>query len=392
MTYGEVNNDVRAAVADLFGYRRITYYLGASSNGAAPAWGSPEQARTSADLVQRYRAVVWKYAHRVVQTANPPGASAPVWNLPLRLAALMDENAPRAELLPGERGANLDELATRQPVELVEIWRRAAAAAVIGLDRELVTLGSQLERPHRLVLIEDAAELSLALIRLDGRYRWAPGWRLLGDRSRPADTQYAGRGGHRHQATGLVSTAFMTVEWASEHITHDAYVVDQVGWRPRPKLIESTSTDPVDSAIDALHNTAVHLQREFPRALAIRGLSRLSRLTSLHAARLAEVVGSSAAKQVFDTRAKSYGALNSILRTSIGGNLGGGDHALAEATIALSRLARTQTATSEQIERLLDECAEIDEALSTRLRHGIKDHRYFVANERHLAATPDGAV
>ena len=392
MTYGEVNRDVRAAVAELFGYRRITYYLGASGNGKTRAWGSAEQALASADLIQRYRALVWKYAHRVVQTANPPGATQAVWGLPVRLAARIEENAPTNELLPGARVANLGELACPQPVELVEIWRRAAAAAVVGLDRELPALVGQLQRPHRLVLTKDAAELTVALIRLDDRYRWAPGWRHLGDRRRRLEAGDARSSGWENHGTGLVSTAFATAKWANEKITEKAYVVDQLGWRAPPRLVESASTDATARAVDALHNTAVHLGREFPRALELRGLTGLSRLTSLQAARLAEIGGFPVAKQSFDERARTYTTLNSILRRSIGGHLGRGDHAVAQATIALSHLAGAGTATTEQVDQLRRVFDEIDEAIGTRVRQGIEDHRYFVANGRHLAARAERGV
>lgn len=391
MTYGEVNRDVRAAVVDLLGYRRVTYYLGASRNGKNAAWASPEHARAVTDLVQRYRALVWRYAHQVVQAANPPapGGRAPVWDLLTRLEKRIAERSPDAGRLPGGRVADLEELATPHDVPLVEAWRRAAAAAVAGLDRELGSVAEQIEPGQRLVLAKDAAEVTLGLLRLDDRYRWTPGWQLLGggrDKSRPR------RSVQNHHATGIVSIALATVEWADQHIKAADYAVDGLGWKPRPQLIDTPSDEPIERALAALHNTAVHLRREFPRALALRGLARAHRETSLHAARLAESAGLGVVQAEWERRAQTYAALSSIMRTSVGGNLGRGDHSLGAATVALNYLSNARVSSREQIERLSDVLAEIDQGIGTRLLQGIDDRRYFVKDGRHLAARPEGGV
>ncbi|MEU2200615.1 hypothetical protein [Isoptericola sp. NPDC019482] len=385
MTYGEVNADLRAAIVDLLSYRRITFYLGRAGNGRAPAWGTPEQARASADLIQRYRAIVWTYAGRLLQTALPPGGIAPAWNLPWRLDERITEMAPEAERLPAGRAANTNELGTRQEIGLVEVWRRTAAAAVAGLDRELGALGGDLDRGQRFVLVKDAAELVYALIRLDDRYRHAPNWRLLGDRNRHTELARKRRSDHLRQPIGIVSTALETVRWAEEQITADAYAVDQAGWRSRPRLVVPTAVDHVDRAIDYLHNAAVHLQREFPRALALRALSRLNRLVALQASRLAASACLGECEQWFDARAKTYADLNVVLRTSVGGNLGRGDRAVADATVALDLLSDANQPGRDRVLRLSAVLNDVDNAFGARLQEGVEDERYFQRTGRHLA-------
>ncbi|MGH2615827.1 MAG: hypothetical protein ACRDJC_11345, partial [Thermomicrobiales bacterium] len=246
-----------------------------------------------------------------------------------------------------------------------------------------------IEREQRFVLAKDAAELAIALLRLDNRYRWAPGWQRLGGRR---DKLAPRQGVQNPHASGVATVALATIEWADQQITTDDYVVDGLGWRPRPQLIDATSDDPMERALAALHNTVVHLGREFPRALALRGLARMHRETSLHAVRLAKSAGDDVARSDLKRRAQTYAALASIMRRSVGGNLGGGNRALGEATVSLDHLNDAPTATREQVQTITAVLAEIDSGIGTRLRQGIDDRRYFVKDGLHLAARPDGGI
>ena len=114
---------------------------------------------------------------------------------------------------------SLDELSKPQHFAMVESWRHVARAAVFG-EHDFPGFMDQGRLSHAecLTVLQDAAEVTRALVVLDKRYDNIPGWipirgRARLDRAAQVCAVFAGSG-------------------------ERDYSVDQKGWRPPPATID----------------------------------------------------------------------------------------------------------------------------------------------------------
>ncbi|WP_156392012.1 MULTISPECIES: hypothetical protein [unclassified Nocardioides] len=211
--------------------------------------------------------------------------------------------------------ASLAELTTPHPNDLVEHWRHAARAAALAEHDTGPDLHGRLSTPESLALLGDVAAVTQALVVLDQRYRNTPGWQPL------ASSQRLG--------------------WSALACALDVglgqpdYSVDQAGWQPRVKAIRGPVRPGILGVLQAEHNVLVRL-KAFPNVLNLRRIVDSQHLLSPALARLAAPVAPEVADAWTD-RGETYGLVQKQLR-DLGGNLGAGAHAAAEAANAVSRL------------------------------------------------------
>jgi hypothetical protein len=113
------------------------------------------------------------------------------------------------------------------------------------------------------------------------------------------------------------------------------YTVDQLGWRPKTKVIEGPARPGILGVLQAEHNLVVRM-RAFPNAPNLRRVVDSQRLVSRHLIPFAERIDPRLADR-WTARAETYRRLQQELRR-IGGRLGNGGYAAAEGANAVSRL------------------------------------------------------
>ena len=115
------------------------------------------------------------------------------------------------------------------------------------------------------------------------------------------------------------------------------YTVDRRGWRPPARAIDGPARAGIAGVIQAEHNVLIHLNG-FPNALNFRRLLDSQReLSDLLADRVASAEPEPSAS--WAQRASTYAALHREAR-DLGGHVGDGSAALAEAAHAITRLRR----------------------------------------------------
>ena len=190
---------------------------------------------------------------------------------------------------------------------------------------------------------------------LDRRYRNIPGWEPL-------------------SGAGMLQRAAE----ACAFIEASDYTVDRRGWRPPPRAIDGPARAGIAGVIQAEHNVLIHLNG-FPNALNFRRLLDSQReLSNLLAGRLATAEPESSAR--WAQRASRYAALHREAR-DLGGHVGDGSAALAEAAHAITRLRRLPR-DSQISQRALRDltvlCHRVDERLADLFAQGAQERLYFV--------------
>ncbi|QAY71614.1 hypothetical protein [Xylanimonas protaetiae] len=372
MTYGQVNADLRAALVDLLGIRGVTAQL-------TPAYKDParalEKVEARAALAQRYRTAVWTYVHRLATVAAPEEFLTPAWwpmrQLGARTAPVRREDGEFA-------GPSTGELGTRQRIPVLEAWRRAAVAAVVGAERDALGMDDRLDVGHRLVLARDVADVALAIAILDHRYRQVPGWV-------PAD------GPVHDERRDYRDSAAIVAAWAGAQAPYEGYAVDRFGWRPAARPGPTDQRDPGERALAALRNAAIYLGREMPSARAMTRILELTRQTTVHTRRLVGSLEYSPGLVLFG-RGLVLAEMVKLFEERIGGRVGGGCHAVAELTVATAALNATKEISDEQRDRLLRAGDVVRTAIGKRLVEGAEGFVYCVEIGRRLDVMPHGGV
>jgi hypothetical protein len=207
------------------------------------------------------------------------------------------------------------EFTTPSPNELVEHWRIAARAAALaehdtGPDRAIHLTAAQGR-----AVAGDVAPITQALVVLDRRYRNTPEWEPLAG---------CDRLGWAALATAL-----------DVSLGQPDYSVDQTGWRPRTKPIRGPAKPGVLGVLQAEHNILFRL-KSFPNAMNLRLIVDSQRLLTTALIPYAQRIDPDLADR-WRARAATYSQIQRELR-NVGGRLGNGAAATAEAANAVSRM------------------------------------------------------
>jgi hypothetical protein len=360
VTYGENSSQLRAELAALLRQHRIQQRLG-GPGGRLPESTTPVQRAELGRLIQSCRQAAMVWCHQAVVAADPaialPVANeehsrGPAEELGYRLKRSIELS--RAGL------PTTEELTVARGFPMVECWRGAAKAAVLGehdfpglMDQERLSI------PQRMVVLKDAAEVAQAVVVLDTRYKNIPGWIPIRER------------GHLKRAATACATF-------AERGDPD-YTVDQKGWRPPSATIGGGPLPRIGGVLQAEHNMLVHLA-QVPNALNLRRVLNSQRILSHEAARRASNVAAPELVDRWLVREETYKRLSDEMR-NVGGLVGNGGLAAAEAANAVGRLRHLKAGEligAESLQDLEKLFARVDARVAAIIEQGVADKLYFV--------------
>lgn len=359
--YRENSADLRQALADLLRQHRIQHRIGGPGMHSVPVTTSIAEREDIGHLIRTYRHGILTWTRQALDSATAENQSRtdPAVTLRGRLVRTIQAS--------GERLPTLDELTTPHPFELVDSWRTAAKAATLGehdLTGELAP--GSLDLDQSTALARDAADIIKGLLVLDQRYANIPGWQPL----------------RRTVSLGQAADACAFTDNAT---------IDRRGWRPAPATIEGPARAGVGGVVQAQHNLLVNL-RVLPNALNLRRVLLSQQEVSRHLAALTRDTSPEFA-DACQARATTYRLLGREAR-NLGGVLGNGGPAAAEAANALTRVQKlSPTATiSDRAQRDLTTLfAGIDNALAEHIKHGARDGLYLArVKVPRIMTTNDG--
>ncbi|GAA4759728.1 hypothetical protein GCM10023350_52460 [Nocardioides endophyticus] len=355
--YGETGELMRTQLAALLRQYRIAQRLGGPSRWAPDGLASPTEREELGQQIQQYRQTVITWCSRTLQTVQTITFS----NVPSRRADPFrpdTEDGATAELVRALEHtrrhssaplATIGLLTTPSDNPVVELWRQAARAAALAEHDTSGELAHRLTTPQAQALAGDVAAIAQALVVLDQRYRSIPGWEHLAD---------PGRLGWTALATGLDMS-----------LDQPDYTVDQAGWRPRIKPIRGAPKPGILGVLQAEHNLLVRL-KSIPTAMNLRLIVDSQRLLSSHLHPYAERVDPRLASQ-WQARATTYALVQQQLR-NLGGRLGKGNIAAAEAANVLGRLKSVAPGTVIE-PRVLDGFQTVFNRVDTRIADIIEE-------------------
>ena len=360
MTYGENGNRLRAELASLLRQHRIQHRLGGPGSYTVPESTTAEQREVLGEQIQRYRQATLTWCLQAVAAANPrinlePTAQrsgGPAEELRYRLTRSIEASNAGLPML--------DELTTRQDFPMVESWRQVAKAAAMG-EHDLggpLNYG-RLSAQECNTVLSDAAEVTRALVVLDKRYCNIPGWQEMRGRGR----------------LDLAARACSLFVGSAEQ----DHTVDLRGWRAPSALVQGGPLPGIGGVLQAEHNMLVHLAR-FPTALNLRRVMDGQRILSHEGARRAPHVAPDLIEKWLE-REQTYTALINECH-DIGGLVGGGGPAAAEAATAASRLRHlhvNEITSAEQMRELDKLFTRTDARLATIIEHGVAERLYFLS-------------
>ncbi|HET7325874.1 MAG TPA: hypothetical protein VFJ14_01170 [Nocardioidaceae bacterium] len=326
--YGETGDQMRTELAALLRQHRIVQRLGDPSATAASAVPDREAAGT---VIQQYRQTILSWCAEAVMAAKPLVFSA---TLPSPTNPFKTSSEPHTAVGELARALHLARdastsprattalLTTPSPNEVVEHWRQAARAAALAEHDTNGAAGARLTSPQAQALAGDVAAVTQALVVLDQRYLNIPGWERLAE---------PGRLGWAALATAL-----------DVSLGQPDYSVDNTGWRPRTHELRIGPQKGILGVLQAEHDLLVRL-KSFPTAMNLRLIvdsqQRLSRRLALMVERT-----DAGRSGMWRARAASYSLLKQQLR-DVGGRIGKGGPAVAEAANAVARLRALPTDT-----------------------------------------------
>jgi hypothetical protein len=316
--YGETGAEMRRELAALLRQHRVQQKLGGPTREAREELGV---------LVREYRQTILVWLSQAMRAGSPLAFSnlPPAQPNPFRSVGTpgshitaAGELARAIDLAKTEstaRSASSEALASPHPNPMVEHWRLAARAAALAEHDTSSQFAIQMTASQAHALVGDIAALTQAIVVLDQRYRNTPGWESLAQSAR--------------------------LGWASLAAALDVnlgqpdYAVDQLGWRPKTKLIPDPVRPGILGVLQAQHNLVIRM-KSIPNATNLRLVVDSQRLVSAHlapfAARIDERLG-----QRWTERADTYSVIQRQLR-EVGGLLGKGGLAAAEGSNAVTRL------------------------------------------------------
>jgi hypothetical protein len=356
--YGETSGMLRDALAELLRQHRIQQRIGGAGLHTVPETTTVDERKAIGEQIARYRYAVLVWCDQAMRAANPrinlEGSTGrtrgPAEELRYRLARTL--GGVEVDL------PTMDELVTEQPFGLVDTWREAARACVLGEHDFNNGVGyGRLSEAECLTVIKDAADVIRALVGLDRRYANIPGWHLLKEPGR------------------LGRAAETCVTWAG--YGEPDYTVDLRGWNPAPTLIEGPRLPGITGVLQAQHNLLIHLGT-FPTAQNLRVVLDSQRIVSREAARRLQPIDPALAAR-WERRGETYGRLVRETR-DIGGLIGNGGPAAGQGSVAAARmekLDRDGLSEAPQVRRFQRISGGIDERVRNVIEHGIAARLYF---------------
>jgi hypothetical protein len=318
--YGESGELMRIELAALLRQHRILQRLSRHVTSSRAV----QEREVAGDAIQQYRQTILRWCADAVMAAKPLVFSA---TLPAPANPFQASNEPGtavgelARALDRARCASTTPCATTEllsasgPNEVVEHWRHAARAAALAEQDTNGVAGHRLTSPQAEALVGDVAAVTQALVVLDQRYLNVPGWKRLVD---------PGRLGWAALATAL-----------DVSLGQPDYSVDNTGWRPRTHTLRIGPQQGILGVLQAEHDLLVRL-RPLPTAMNLRLIVDSQQRLSHRLATLTEQTDASHAA-TWRARVASYSLLRQHLR-NVGGRLGKGGAAVAEAAKATARL------------------------------------------------------
>lgn len=313
--YGENGAAMRAELAALLRQHRVLHRLGEPN--------SPERVAHSEVILQyRQSVVVWcgqamratepmLFSNLPPRPANPfrplEGSTTGAGELSRAIDNARDQSTRRA--------ASTELLTTPSENPVIEHWRHAARSAALAEHDTGADTAARLSAPQAQTLAGDVAAIMQALVVLDQRYRNVPGWEPLA------------------QPTRLGWAALATA--LDVGLGQPDYSIDQIGWRPKTKVIEGPARPGILGVLQAEHNLVVRL-KSFPNPMNLRRIVDSQKLLSQHLAPYASQFDEQLAAR-WTGRSATYALIQRQLR-DLGGRIGKGDVAAAEGANAVSRL------------------------------------------------------
>ncbi|MCL2611724.1 MAG: hypothetical protein FWD95_00655 [Nocardioidaceae bacterium] len=319
--YGETGDLMRTELAALLRQHRILHRLGDHSGSSA---GVAPQREAAGIMIQQYRQTILSWCAEAVMAAKPLVFSA---TLPAPTNPFKASTEPGTAVGELARALNLAREASTAPRattallgtatqnNVIEHWRHAARAAALAEHDTNGAAGERLTSPQAQALVGDVAAVTQALVVLDQRYLNIPGWQKLTE---------PGRLGWAALATAL-----------DVSLGQPDYSVDNTGWRPRTHELRISPQKGILGVLQAEHDLLVRL-RSFPTAMNLRLIVDSQQRLSRRLASMAERTDAGRA-ETWLARAASYSLLKQHLR-NVGGRIGKGGPAVAEAANALARL------------------------------------------------------
>jgi hypothetical protein len=349
--YGENSAQMRTELAALLRQHRVMHRLDADS--------PTERAEVGQQIVRfRHTLVVWcAQAIRVAQPLtfpNIPPKPADPFRATNEHGAAVSELARVLEVARDQAttlAASSTEIAAPSPNDVVEHWRLAARAAALAEHDTAPDLAVHLTAAQARTIAGDVAAITQALVVLDRRYRNTPDWESLAG---------CDRLGWAALATAL-----------DVSLGQPDYSVDQTGWRPRTKPIRGPAKPGILGVLQAEHNLLVRL-KSFPNAMNLRLIVDSQRLLTSQLIPYAERVDPELAEQ-WRARTATYARILRELR-NVGGRLGNGAGATAEAANAVSRTKalRSDTVIEPRMLGGFQTLFRIDERISDVLEAGVE--------------------
>lgn len=316
--YGETGAEMRQQLAALLRQHRVQQRLGAPTQ---------EAREELAVLIRGYRQNVLVWLNQAMRAASPLAFSnmPPAQPNPFRMVGTSGspftaagELARAIYLATTESTAHVassEELAAPLANPTVEHWRLAARAAALAEHDTTDQFAVQMTTSQAQALVADVAALTQAIVVLDQRYRNTPGWEPLAQSPR--------------------------LGWAALAAALDVslgqpdYAVDDMGWRPKTKIIPDPVRPGILGVLQAQHNLAIRM-KSVPNATNLRLVVDSQRLVSAHLAPFAAPIDARLAQR-WTERAQAYSVIQQELR-DVGGLLGKGGLAVAEGSNAIARL------------------------------------------------------
>ncbi|MGN6128957.1 MAG: hypothetical protein ACTHOK_01295 [Nocardioidaceae bacterium] len=369
MVYGENAGLIRTQLTTLLRQHRIQQRIGGPGSHTIPETTSVQERGEIGRLIQRYRHGILTWCHQAVRAENPIphlGRPAHVTSADSELSRCLQRTVDAStSALP-----SLEDLTTPHEFPLVDAWRLAARAALLG-EHDLTgdLAAGRLDVDQRLTVVKDAAEIVRALLVLDRRYDKIPEWQRV-----------PGAASLRRAAEGC---AFLTA---------DDYSIDRLGWRPPEHTIDGPPRPGIAGVVQAEHNLLVHLNR-IPSALNLKRLLDSQRELSHDLAD--RTIRTAPGLSVRWTRREAtYAALQREAR-NLGGHIGNAGAAAAEGANAILRLRQltVRTHLDHRALHALDSLFDrVDHRLTDIIEHGVRERLYFVKAKPSRMISDDGQV
>jgi hypothetical protein len=370
MTYGENSHEMRESMASLLRWHRIQQRLGGPGSHTVPVTTTPAERERMGQIIQRYRlaALTWcsQAVTAVTLRAEWSRSTGPARKPAEELRSHLD--AVTRALGHGERLSDL--LTVHHDNHLLDAWQRLARAAALGEHDFAAGVNRDSLTPEQArTVLKDAADLTQGLVILDSRYKNVPSWQHL---NQPV------RLGRAAEAVSV------TVDQSGYDTT-----VDTRGWRPPAGLINGPALPGLAGAVQAQHNTLVHLG-QLPNALNLRRVLHSQAQVSHEAAKHA-ATAMPELFQEFSRRAVLYRNMVAASR-DLGGLIGVGGHAVIESQNAATRLQREHLSPEEAREPLQDLrrlFTRTDARIAATVERGIHEKLYLAfAGHGRLAEDP----